>query len=131
MQQIAAILVSRHRAVMLVVFVLCLVLSGCSRPMTAKAQAPDLVDRLIEVLNAKDQARLSAFVHENFTDEVPVATRVQRLSGLAEQGAPFKLVKVVGKNRSEIRAEVQDKNGERLGWIIELSIEGKIQRVQL
>ncbi|MEA2553404.1 MAG: hypothetical protein QOJ65_1580, partial [Fimbriimonadaceae bacterium] len=87
MQQIAAILVSRHRAVMLVVFVLCLVLSGCSRPMTAKAQAPDLVDRLIEVLNAKDAPRLFAFAQENFSVEIPAASRVLRLSGLAEEGA--------------------------------------------
>lgn len=99
--------------------------------MALARQGGNLVQEFLDALNTKDSAKLGAFVSAHFDSKVPADARAKRMMGLAEQGAPFRLVKMIKESREEVRAEVEDKGGMRLGFILKLDLEGHIQRIEV
>lgn len=90
------------------------------------------LEQFFEALNTKDRARIEAFVTENFEPSgTPIAARVDRTMDIVNQGAPFKIVRQIPGSPSELKAEVLDKNGERLGVKMKLSSSGKILGLML
>ena len=85
----------------------------------------------MEALNSKDQAKVTSFVQSNFDSAIPADHRATRVMGLANQGAPFKIVRMRVESDSEVEAAVQDKNGETLGWTLNLDKDGKIATIQV
>lgn len=91
------------------------------------AQNSPLVDAFVEALNKGDEQSITAFVKQWCSDSLPVADRVTRLKGIADQGAPFKVLSVV-RGPSNVTVVLEDKNRERLGLKIELTRDGKYDR---
>lgn len=93
------------------------------------AAAGGLVDLFVEALNAKQRDKLTVFAVEHFHDQATVPERVGRLMGISEQGAPFKVIRLVDDLPALKRAEIEDRDGTRLALLLQLRA-GKIQGIQ-
>src|ERR1044072_618665 len=109
---------------MLKSFLLFLVLIGSA---LAPAQQSPLVDAFVAALNKGDEESIGAFVREWCSKSLPAADRVARLKGIAEQGAPFKLISVANVP-AQLTVVLEDRNKEKLGLKIELTRDGKYDR---
>ena len=101
------------------------------RPSAAAAEvASDLVTALIDALNGTDAQRV-AFVRERMTPGPAPEARAERMKGLVEQGAPFRLVRVLeARGPNEIRAIVADGHGMNLGFLLQIA-DGKLGGVRV
>ena len=90
-----------------------------------------LLDAFVAAINTKDQAQIKSFVQSNFDSTVPADHRAQRLLGLANQGAPFKVVKVREETDQEVQAAIQDGNGMMLGLTLAMNKDGKIATIRV
>jgi hypothetical protein len=120
--------------------VLCSTISCANPPKGANPIKPlvqaapveaSLLEQLIDALNSANGAGLEAFVKEHASSAVPVADRVERMKGLVEQGAPFKIVKLLPAGPNELKAVVSDKNGMQLSFRVTLTTDAKIDRVAI
>lgn len=128
----SSFVVVRKRFAGLFSLIIALAAMTSTRPLTARAQTVSLLEGFIEALNTKDRAKIEAFVTANFADSnIPMATRLDRTVGVAEQGAPFKVVRTLPATPQELRAEIEDKNGQRLGMKLRLSPAGKIMGIMI
>jgi CubicO group peptidase (beta-lactamase class C family) len=78
--------------------------------------------RLIAALNTKDATKLKAFIEANFDKGMPAEDRAKRLMPIVDQGAPFKLVKIVNSTPTLERVLIEDREGQKLGLSIELDL---------
>lgn len=88
-----------------------------------------LVDEFLGALNSKDKARLTTFANGHFSDLKTVRERVDRLMRIAEQSAPWKLIRLVDDLPNLKRAEIEGRQATRLALVLQLS-EGKIRGIQ-
>ncbi len=99
--------------------------TSCASPIAASGHsvpvAANLIEQLIAALNSKDGAGLEQFLKEHASDAIPVADRLDRMKSLAEQGAPFKIVKLIPSRPGELKALVVDKGGMELGFKLTLT----------
>jgi len=93
----------------------------------------DLVALFLDALNSKDEAKIRDFLEKHASGAVPIDQRISRLKGLADMGAPIKMLQPAVEKEGTVRTLMEDKNGERLGLILELSRdpEPKIAAVRL
>ncbi|MEI8283042.1 MAG: serine hydrolase domain-containing protein, partial [Armatimonadota bacterium] len=109
--------------------------TSCASPTSAPAHsvpvAANLIEQLVAALNSKDGSGLEPFLKEHASSAVPVADRLERMKGLAEQGAPFKIVKMIPSGPSELKALITDKGGMELGLKMTLTkdAEPKMDRL--
>lgn len=103
-------------------------LACLSTSVRSMASAPSLdesrqqlVKQYLEALNSKDRAKLVAYVEANGVVGPPVETRADRSLALAEQGAPFKLIRFGADTPRSILALIEDKNGQRLTLTMNLA----------
>jgi CubicO group peptidase (beta-lactamase class C family) len=97
--------------------------------LIGSASPAGLVDGFLEAVNSKDKAKLTAFATEHFHDPTAVPERVDRLMRIAEQSAPWKLVRLVDDLPHLKRAEIEDRQATRLALVLQLT-EGKIRGIQ-
>ncbi len=90
--------------------------------------ANQVFEGFIAALNSQNNADLKKFIESNFSDNVPVDERLQRLQSLAGQGAPFKVLSVEGISPTELRATVQNSHDKALQFILTLDNGHKIMR---
>lgn len=81
----------------------------------------NLLEKFVEALNSKSGNGLEPFLKQYASGAVPVADRLVRAKGLAAQGAPFKIVKMIPGKPDELNALVTDKNGVELGFRMKLA----------
>jgi CubicO group peptidase (beta-lactamase class C family) len=110
-------LFSVSNALILSITILCVCAASGNPPQTT---SKDLFTALIDALNSKEDARLRDFLTKRTTGEVPVEQRLARLKGLMERGAPFKVVDLGPVTEESLRALVEDKNGENLGFVMDI-----------
>jgi CubicO group peptidase (beta-lactamase class C family) len=102
---------------------LAVTLISCTfRTQASVASQPDgegrqLLTGLIKVLNTKDVKAIEAFIQQNGTGDRPAAQRAERLMVLSQRGAPFTVLKDGPELAEEVRALVQDKNGEKFNFV--------------
>lgn len=109
-----------------------LLVLACGTTASLRPQGAGLSERFLAALNTKDKAALKAFLESDFDRAMPSDQRVERLWPLVEQGAPFKIVKVVDDTPQMHRAIIEDKSGERLGLTLMLNGNPpKISRLML
>jgi CubicO group peptidase (beta-lactamase class C family) len=84
-----------------------------------QTDAGELFTAFIDALNSKDDARLKEFLAKRTTGSTPVEQRWARLKGLAEMGAPFRVVKIGPIADESVRALVENRNGEELGFVMD------------
>jgi len=86
---------------------------GCAA--TLQSSGPEAVVRaMVEALNTKDKAKITAFVRAHATDDIPAETRAERMLDLAEQGAPFRIVGEIAKDGNTLKVKLEDVNGIQL-----------------
>lgn len=97
--------------------------SGSALPAPAPEDSPAaaLAGRLFAALNSKDNVRMEAFAAGDCDPATPPAERAQRLSRLAERGAPFKLVRIVGLTAAALTGLMEDANGETFTFVLNLT----------
>lgn len=78
------------------------------------------VQELIDALNSKSDPTITAFITRRMATTATPADWLKRFKPVVEQGAPFKLLKVVSENPREVRALIQDRMEERLGMLMML-----------
>lgn len=78
------------------------------------------VQELLDALNSSNDATIRSFVEKRMATSNPVDAWVKRFKPVALQGAPFKLIKIVDASDRLVRALVEDKSGEKLGFVINL-----------
>jgi len=82
-----------------------------------------LIDSFIAALNDKDPKVLETFLIDHFDNRISVSDRMSRLEGLVKQGAPFKVIKLGPADDNRKTAVIEDRNGEQLGLILQISSE--------
>lgn len=102
------------RSALLLALVFSFLLSFARPANQTPTEADTLFASLLETMNTKDDAKLKAFIVDRCTTDVPVDQRVERLKDLAEQGAPFKLVKTIEQKEGTYHALIEDTNGVQL-----------------
>ncbi len=116
-------------------FLLTLILSFAlviAKPMAQGATDADkLFSAFIEAMNTKDEAKLKAFIVDRCSTDVPVDQRVERLKDLVEQGAPFKLVKVIEQKEGSYHAVIEDMNAIQLDVVMQHTTTAPIKLIRL
>jgi CubicO group peptidase (beta-lactamase class C family) len=82
--------------------------------------ARDLFLGLLGALNSKEDAKLREFLEKHTISNTPVEQRLSRLKGLADTGAPFKVISPGPESEDSVHALVEDGNGERLGFVMDV-----------
>lgn len=82
-----------------------------------------LVESLIAALNASDPAALKTFAERYCDTNIPPDERAKRLASAHDQGAPFKLVRMLPAKENSVAAIVQDKAQIELGFKLELNTD--------
>jgi len=110
------------RAVLAVAGLAGLGFASAGRAQTAQdTPATALLARLFQAVNSKDKAKMEAFAAADCDPGVPPAERAQRLSRLAERGAPFKLIRVGRATESNLTGLMEDANGEQFNFVLNLT----------
>lgn len=73
-----------------------------------------LLHGLVDALNSKDQKVIRAFLDQNASAETPLDQRLKLMQGLAEQAAPFSLIKDLPGKVNEQDAVLTMRDGTRL-----------------
>jgi len=107
------------------------VLSLVAPCMAQDMPGQKLISSLIEALNSKDKAKITAFVAEHCAPGIPQETRVERLSGLADRGAPFKITKLLEDKEDTARAILEDKDQMPFGLRLEMTPDGKMRAAMI
>jgi len=89
---------------------------GQGSQMTAR----DLFLGLLGALNSKEEAKLREFLDKHTVSNTPVEQRLSRLKELADMGAPFKVIRPSPEAEDSVRALVEDGNGEKLGFVMDV-----------
>ncbi len=120
--------VSTRRIVNVVLIALAAVLLvGPGAVVTVRAQAPQetpataLLGRLFDAVNSKDAAKMTAFAAADCSQDVPADQRALRLGRLAENGAPFKVIRVTGSTAEALTGLMEDGHGEQFTFIMNLT----------
>lgn len=90
-----------------------------------------LLEGFVAALNTKDQAQITSFVQAHFDSKVPADHRAARMLGLADQGAPFKVVKIRAESEKEVQGAVEDKDGMMLGMTLDVDKDGKVTSIRV
>ncbi len=118
-----------RRRIALMLFLCAYAATGHARQMTSKI----LLSQFLEAVNSRDESRIRGFLEKNAAGNVPIEQRVARIRGMAENGAPFKIVQPGTEVGDSLRAIIEDKNGRKLGLIMDLqkSAEPKMLALRL
>jgi CubicO group peptidase (beta-lactamase class C family) len=82
-----------------------------------------LVESLISALNSSDPTTLKTFAERYCDTTIPPGERAKRLASAHDQGAPFKLVRMLPSQDKSVAALIQDKQQIELGLKLELSAD--------
>jgi len=98
---------------------------GCathSPTQQGKKSPKDLAEAFVAGLNG-GEAGLKVFIAKWCSADVPVEQRLMRMKRVADQGAPFRFVKMIRESKEEALAVFADRSGEELGVKFELTPE--------
>lgn len=99
-----------------------LICGACAKGAAPTPQGDnDLLTSLISALNTKDKEKLKGFIEAHFSKATPVETRLARIGGLMDQGAPFAITRKLHGDPGTLSAIVSDKSGMTLNFRVKLS----------
>jgi CubicO group peptidase (beta-lactamase class C family) len=104
---------------------------ACATLTLAENAPPNPAQDLLNALNTKDRTVILAYVKEHFTAKVPPEERVDRLMGILDRGAPFKLIRPGPRLPDEDRFLIEDRTGQQIAMSIKREPDGLIRGVLL
>ena len=112
--------------------VITLSICSCAFPVRAfQTTARELLASFIESLNSREETKLRDFLTKHASSDVPIEQRVLRLKSLADSGAPFKIAGQVTEEPRSVRALVEDRNGEKLGFAMDVQRSPELRMLAL
>ncbi len=110
-------------------FLLIAIIASIAGTQALKGHA--LLEAFVAAINTKDQVQIASFVKSNFDTLIPADHRADRIMGLANQGAPFKILKMREETDQEVQAAIEGRGGVPLGLTLVLNKDGKIASIRI
>ena len=104
------------------------VMGQASSPQTgAHDGVARVISGLVSALNSKSESVMTQFVNSNLVSNAPVEQRVKRWMGLAENGAPFKIVRELEWSNDQSTSILVDRLGNRIALISHFEAQPRVK----